>query len=345
MKFSAKQIAKLIKGNIDGDKNAVVSGLSKIENGIAGTLSFLANPKYETYIYSTKATIVIVSKDFVPKKEIYATLIRVEDPYSSFAMLLEHYNDIKKPNKGISKLAYISETAKIGKNCYIGNFSHIGKDVIIRKNVFIYPQVFVGDGVKIGDNTTLYSGVKVYNDCKIGEQCTIHSGTIIGSDGFGFVPLQADNTYQKIIQTGNVIIEDYVEIGANCTIDRATLGSTIIKKGVKLDNLIQVAHNVTIGENTVIAAQSGISGSTIIGENCMFGGQVGITGHLTIGNNVKIASQSGVSFKVKDNSLLLGSPAFDVVKYRKSYVHFKNLDELVKKVDELEKKIDGKDNK
>ena len=338
MTFTATDIAKLLNGIIEGDKNAIVNGLSKIEEGTPGTLSFLANPKYTSYIYQSKASIVIVSKSFVAERTITPTLIRVDDPYSAFASLLEMYNQIKLNKSGISELAFISPSARIGKEVYIGAFAYIGDNTCVGDKTKIYPQCYVGDNTSIGSKTTLFSGVKVYSDNVIGNDCVIHAGAIIGADGFGFAP-QSDDNYKKIAQIGNVIIEDNVEIGANTTIDRATLGSTIIRKGVKLDNLIQIAHNVEIGENTVIAAQSGVAGSGKVGRNGMIAAQVGIVGHLSVGNNVKIAGQSGISTSLPDESIVMGSPAFDAGKYKKAYVHFRNLQKLVDKVDELEKKI------
>lgn len=340
MEFSASQIAALLGGTIDGDPDVKVSNLSKIEEGKPGTLSFLANPKYTPYIYSTRASIVIVCDTFVPEKDISATLIKVSDAYSAFAKLLEYYNQIRTNVKGISAKAAVSEKARIGNDVYIGDFSVISDGAVIGNNVKIYPQVFIGENAEIGDNTILFPGVKIYTDCRVGKDCRIHSGAIIGSDGFGFAP-QGDQNYMKVAQIGNVVVEDNVEIGANTTIDRATLGSTFIRKGVKLDNLIQVAHNVDIGENTVIAAQTGISGSTKIGRNCLIGGQVGIIGHLTIADEVRIAAQSGIGGNItKKGETVQGSPAFEISKYRRSYVHFRKLTELNAKVDELQKEIE-----
>lgn len=336
MKFTARQIAEVIQGQVEGDPEATIGKLSKIEEGEPGTLSFLANPKYTQYIYTTAATVVIVNKTFIAEQPVPCTLIRVEDAYSAFARLLEVYNQIKMDKKGISGLAFVSESAKVGENAYIGEFTFIGENVQMGNNVKIYPQVFVGDNVEIGDNTTLFSGVRIYSDNRVGKNCTLHSGVIIGGDGFGFAP-QDDKNYKKVAQIGNVVLEDDVEVGSNTTIDRATLGSTIIRKGVKLDNLIQVAHNVEIGENTVIAAQTGISGSTKIGKNCMIAGQVGIIGHLVIGNEVMIGAQSGISSNLKDGTIVLGSPAFEIGRYRKSYVMFRNLPAIVARLDELEK--------
>ncbi|HNW98193.1 MAG TPA: UDP-3-O-(3-hydroxymyristoyl)glucosamine N-acyltransferase [Bacteroidales bacterium] len=340
MKFSAKHIAELLNGNVEGNENAEVSRLSKIEEGSEGSLSFLANPKYTQYIYNTKASIVIVNKDFIPEQKISSTLIRVEDAYQAFAKLLEIYNQIKLNKAGISKHAFISETAKIGKNVYIGEFAVIGENVLIGDNVKIYPQTYIGDNSQVNENTLIYAGVKIYTDIHIGKNCTVHSGVVIGGDGFGFAQEKAGNNYIKVTQIGNVIIEDDVEIGANTTIDRATMGSTIIRKGAKLDNLIQIAHNVEIGENTVIVSQAGIAGSTKIGKNCMIGGQVGIIGHLHIADNVKIAAQSGIQKNINDEGAIIqGSPAFNVHDYQKSYVLYKKLPSLYKRLDELEQKL------
>lgn len=338
MIFTADQIAKALKGTVEGDKNTEVHTLSKIEEGTAGSLSFLANPKYTPFIYETKASIVIVNADFKASKTLNCTLVRVKDAYSAFSQLLEMYNQVKLNKTGISKQAAIAETAKIGENVYIGEFVVIGENAVIANNAKLYPQTYVGENCKIGENTTLFAGVKIYSDCVIGSNCTLHAGAVIGSDGFGFAP-QADKNYKKVAQIGNVIIEDNVEIGANTTIDRATLGSTRIHQGVKLDNLIQVAHNVEIGENTVIAAQSGISGSTKIGKNCMLGGQVGLGGHISIGDDVKIGAQSGIISNIKSGQTILGSPAIDVSNYIRSAIYFKQLPDLAKKISALEKKV------
>lgn len=337
MEFTIKQLAEILNGSIEGNPQAKVSKLSKIEEGQEGSVSFLSNPKYTSFVYSTKATAVIVSKDFKAEFPFSCSLIRVEDAYTAFATLLEAYNKIKLNKKGISPKAHLPENTKMGENIYIGEFVVVGDNVSFGDDSNIYPNTIIGDNVTIGNNTTIYAGAKIYSETIIGNNCTIHSGTVIGSDGFGFAP-QSDNKYKKVAQIGNVIIEDNVEIGSNTTIDRATLGSTIIRKGVKLDNLIQIAHNVEIGENTVIAAQTGISGSTKIGKNCMIGGQVGIIGHIIIGNNVKIAAQSGIGGNVPDNSTLMGSPAFDIKDYRKSYVHFRNLQKITKRLDAIENK-------
>ena len=340
MKFTAQQIAEILEGDIVGDPDIEVSKLSKIEEGIEGSLTFLANPKYIPYIYSTKASITIVNKSFQPDSDIATTLIKVEDAYKSFSQLLQYYNQVKNNKTGIEQPSFVSETAVYGDNVYLGAFSYLGENVILGENVKIYPHAYVGDNVVIGNNTTVFSGVKLYSETEIGNNCVINSGAVIGADGFGFVP-DEKGEFQKVPQTGNVIIEDFVEIGSATTIDRATLGSTIIRKGVKLDNQIQIAHNVEIGENTVIAAQTGIAGSTKIGKYCMIGGQVGIAGHLTIGNGVKVQAQTGIGHRVKDGEKLYGSPAIDYSNYVKSYVHFKNLSKIVKNLNDLEKKVNG----
>lgn len=340
MNFTAETIAQFLKGTVEGDPKSSVSDVAKIEEGRKGALSFLANPKYEKYIYDTKASIVIVNKDFKPEKPVASTLIRVDNAYESFASLLNLYEQSKPRKQGVDKMVSISESAKIGDNPYIGEFTVIGDNAIIGNDVQIHPQVFIGEGVTIGDGTILFPGVKVYAGCTVGSQCTLHSGVIIGADGFGFAP-NSDNDYKKVPQVGTVIIEDHVEIGANSTIDRATMGATIIRKGVKLDNLIMVAHNVEIGRNTVIAAQSGISGSTKIGKNSLIGGQVGIIGHLTLADGVKIAAQSGIGKDIKkEGHVVQGSPAFDYLPYQKSYAIFRKLPELRKQILDLEKDIE-----
>lgn len=340
MKFTAAQIAGILEGDVVGDPDVEVSKLSKIEEGTEGSLTFLANPKYKPYIYSTQASITIVNKTFEAENRITTTLIKVDDAYKSFSKLLEYYNQIKVSKFGIEQPSHISETSNLGTNVYIGAFSYIGEHVSIADNVKIFPGTYIGDNVSIGENTVIFAGVKIYSDCVIGSNCVINSCCVIGADGFGFAPNESGE-YSKVPQTGNVVIEDYVDIGASTTIDRATLGSTIIRHGVKLDNQIQIAHNVEIGKNTVIAAQTGIAGSTKIGENCQFGGQVGVIGHLTIGNNVKIQAQSGISRSIKDNEILQGSPAFSYSDYNKSYVYFKNLPKIVKDINEIEKKVNG----
>ncbi|MBK0368413.1 UDP-3-O-(3-hydroxymyristoyl)glucosamine N-acyltransferase [Flavobacterium agrisoli] len=338
MKFKAEQIAEILGGSIVGDPNAEVYRLSKIEEGTEGSLTFLANPKYNNFIYTTQATVAIVNESFIPEGAISATLIKVEDAYASFSKLLEFYNQVKLNKNGIEPNTVISESATYGENLYLGSFSYIGENVKIGNNVKIYPNCFLGDNVVVGDDTCIFAGSKIYSETIIGSNCTIHSGTIIGADGFGFAPTD-EGFYKKVPQIGNVIIENYVDIGANTTIDRATLGSTIVRQGVKLDNQIQIAHNVEIGENTVIAAQTGVAGSTKIGKNCMIGGQVGIAGHLSIGNNVKVQAQSGIGRNLKDDETVQGSPSFGYNDYSKSYVHFKNLPKIVAELEELKKQI------
>ncbi|MDB9931902.1 UDP-3-O-(3-hydroxymyristoyl)glucosamine N-acyltransferase [Flavobacteriales bacterium] len=341
MDFIASQIAGLLEGTVVGNENISVNNLSKIEEGQPNTLSFLSNLKYEEYLYTTGASIVIVDKSFEPSKSIpnTCTLIKVESAQAAFAKLLEIYNQVKRKKSGIHPSSYISDSAIIGEEVYIGANCSIGDNVTIGNNVHVYPNSYIGDNVKIGDDCMFFAGVRVYSDCLIGKSCTLHSGVIIGGDGFGFVPNRNGN-YSKVPQIGNAILEDHVEIGSNTTIDRATLGSTIIRKGVKLDNLIQVAHNVEIGENTVIAAQTGIAGSTKIGKNCMIGGQVGIVGHITIADEVKIAAQSGVGHAITEKGQILqGSPAFPIGDYKRSYVVYRGLPDLKRKVDELEKKL------
>jgi UDP-3-O-[3-hydroxymyristoyl] glucosamine N-acyltransferase len=339
MKFTAEQIAGMLEGTVEGNSSAEVSGLSKIEEGKAGTLTFLANPKYISHIYSTGASIAIVSNDFVAEQALpeTLTLIRVADAYGSFAKLLEAYSQFKRPRPGIHPSAVIDTSVVIGENVHIGAGVVIEAGASIGNNAVIMAQSYLGEHVKIGDFTMVHPGVKVYSECVIGSNCTLHAGVIIGADGFGFAP-QADNRYSKVPQIGNVVVEDRVEIGANTAIDRATLGSTFIREGVKLDNLIQVAHNVEIGKNTVIAALTGIAGSTKIGENCMIGGQVGIAGHLTIANGVKIAAQTGISASVlKENVVLQGTPAVDTMDFKKSYIIHRRLPQLLERIERLEK--------
>lgn len=340
MKFTAQQIAGILEGDVVGNPDIEVSKLSKIEEGFEGSLTFLANPKYTAYIYDTKASITIVNKTFIPEKEIETTLIKVDDAYNSFSKLLEYYNLAKNNKQGIEQPSFQSETAVYGENVYLGAFSYLGDNVILGNDVKIHPHVHIADNVTIGDNTIVFSGAKLYSDTQIGNNCIINSGAIIGADGFGYAP-DENGEFQRLPHIGNVIIEDNVDIGSATTIDRATLGSTYIRKGAKLDNQIQIAHNVDIGRNTVIAAQTGVAGSTKIGENCMIGGQVGIAGHLTIGNNVKVQAQTGIGHRVKDGEKLYGSPAIDYGNYVKSYVHFKNLPTLVKTINDLEKKVNG----
>ncbi|MBT8183849.1 MAG: UDP-3-O-(3-hydroxymyristoyl)glucosamine N-acyltransferase [Eudoraea sp.] len=337
MEFTASQIAGILEGEVEGNPEIAVHKLAKIEEGEEGSLTFLANPKYTPYIYSSAASITIVNRDFVPEHTISTTLIKVEDAYQSFSKLLEYYNQVKFNRSGIENPVYVSETASYGKEFYMGAFSYLGNDVIIGDNVKIFPNVYIGDNVSLGDNVIVFAGAKIYSECVIGKGCVIHSGAIIGADGFGFAPSR-NGEFSKIPQTGNVILEDHVDVGAGTTIDRATLGSTILRKGVKLDNQIQIAHNVEIGEHTVIAAQTGIAGSTKIGKNCLIGGQVGIVGHIIIGDRVKIQAQSGIGRNVKDDEILQGSPALNYADFNKSYVHFKNLPKIVNRLDHIDKK-------
>ena len=339
MEFTAKDIAGLVGGTIDGNPEVKVNRLARIEDGEPEALSFLANPKYYSYIYSTRSSIVLVQSDFEAEQPLACTLIRVDDPYTAFANLLDIYDKMRKGKTGTSSLSSIAKSAVIGSDAYIGDFVVINDNVVIGDDVKIFPQCYLGENVKIGSGTTLYPGVIIYYDCTIGNNCTIHGGSVIGADGFGFAP-QSDNNYKKVAQIGNVVIEENVEIGANTTIDRATLGSTIIRKGVKLDNLIQVAHNVEIGENTVIAAQTGIAGSSKIGKNCMLGGQVAISGHITIADDVKIGGKAGIAHNVtKQGSILLGAPALEISKFRRVIAIFNNLDKLYYRIGDLEKTI------
>ncbi len=337
LSFTAQQIALLIQGKIEGDATAVVTNFGKIESAMPGEISFLANPKYEDFIYSTKASVIIVNESLVLKKQVAATLLRVPDAYAAFATLLTKYQEMKNENLvGIQSPSFIASTAHIGEQNFVAAFAYIGENVQTGTNVKIFPGAVIGENVKIGNNVTIHAGVIIYSDCVLGNNIIIHSGSIIGSDGFGFAP-KADGSYQKIPQLGNVIIEDDVEIGSNTTIDRATIGSTIIKKGVKIDNLIQIAHNVEIGENTVIAAQVGISGSTKIGKGVMMGGQSGTIGHLTIADGIKIAARTGITKDFKEaNMTLSGYPAREQSAFLRTQVSLKNLSELEKRVKELE---------
>ncbi len=324
MSFSIEEIARVLNGTIEGSVPSVpIERLARIEDATEGSITFLGNMKYLNFIYTTRATVVVVEHGFVPGSPVKPVLLRVDNAYNAFMTLTGLFKQ-KSEKTGISAHAAVHPTAKLGSDLYLGDFAVIGQNVVVGNNVKIFAQVYIGDNVSIGDNTVIYPGVKIYSDCVIGRDCKIHAGSVIGADGFGFAP-QQDNTYNKIEQIGNVVLEDHVEIGANTTIDRAAISSTIIRKGVKLDNLIQIAHNVEIGENTVIAAQTGVSGSTKIGKNCMIGGQVGIVGHLTIGDNVKIAAQSGIGSNLKDGVMVQGSPAFEIGDYRKAYVCFKKL--------------------
>lgn len=337
MTFTASQIALLINGKIEGDPQTAVGSFGRIEQANNGELAFLANPKYEEFLYTTNASVIIISNTLELKQPLNATLIRVNDPYSAFATLLHHYQQIKTQQlQGIEQPSYISSTAKLGENAYVAAFAYIGDATEIGKNVKIFPGVFIGNNVKIGDNSILHPGVKIYHDCKIGQNVIIHSGTVIGGDGFGFAPL-GDGTYKKVPQIGNVVIEDNVEIGSNATIDRATIGSTVIKSGAKLDNLIQIAHNVEVGNNTVIAAQAGVSGSTKIGNNVQIGGQAGVVGHVQIADGTKINAQSGVSKSIKTpKTAVTGSPASDYNSALRSQAVTRNLPELEKRIKELE---------
>lgn len=341
MQFTALQIATLIKGQITGDPEAKVSHVAKIEEAGEGSLSFIANPKYEEYLYTTKASVIIVNESLEITQPVTPTLIRVKEAYSSFAFLLEKYNEIisRSGKNGIEQPSYVSKTASLGKDVYIGAFAYIGENVMIGDRVQIYPGSYVGDNVVINEDSKIFPGAKIYNGCSLGSRVVIHAGSIIGADGFGFAP-QKDGTYKKVPQIGNVIIEDDVEIGANTTIDRATMGATVIRKGVKLDNLIQVAHNVEIGENTVIAAQTGVSGSTKLGKNCVVGGQVGIVGHIQLADGTQINAQSGLSKSVTaPNTALNGTPAFDYKSSLKSQAIFRNLPELQKRLLKLEETV------
>ncbi|WP_445385080.1 UDP-3-O-(3-hydroxymyristoyl)glucosamine N-acyltransferase [Robiginitalea sp. IMCC44478] len=342
MEFTASQIAGILEGEVEGNPEIAVHKLAKIEEGTEGSLTFLANPKYTPYIYSTEASIIIVNKGFVPEQDLKSTLIKVEDAYKSFSKLLAYYNQVKNNKTGIESPVFVSESASYGSDLYLGAFSYLGNNVEIGDNVKIYPNVYIGDNVKIGDNSTVFAGAKIYSETIIGKDCVIHSGVILGADGFGFTP-DEEGAFSKVPQTGNVILEDHVDVGAGTTIDRATLGSTILRRGVKLDNQIQIAHNVEIGEHTVIAAQTGIAGSTKIGKHCMIGGQVGIVGHIVIGDRVKIQAQSGISRNIKSDEVLQGSPALNYGDYNKSYVHFKNLPRIVNRIEDLEKN-QGKSN-
>ncbi len=341
MKFSAKQIAELLSGIVEGNENTMVSSLSKIEEGAPGSLSFLSNPIYTNYVYETDASVIILKHSVVLDRPIKPalTLIRVEDPYGSFAKLLEMYYAISKDKKGIEQPSFIASTASYGKDCYIGAFAYVGENVKIGNNVKLFPHCYIGDNTTIGDNCIFFSGVKIYHDCTIGNYCTIHASTVVGSDGFGFAP-NSENNYKKIPQIGNVIIEDHVEIGSNTSIDRATMGSTIIRKGVKIDNLVQIAHNVEIGENTVLAGGSFVAGSARLGKNIMMGGQAGVIGHVKVADGVKIAGQSGVGSTIETEGLVVqGSPAFPIGEYKRSYVLFRSFQKLNDRIRTLETDI------
>lgn len=338
MEFSANQIATLVNGVVEGDGEVLVNTLAKIEEGHVGALSFLANPKYTNYIYTTNSSVVLVRRDFVAEKSISATLIRVDDPYATIAQLLDMVNQLTATHpSGIEQPSYIADDVELSNDVYVGAFAYVGKGARIGKNVKIYPQSYIGNNVTIGDNTIIYPGVKIYHGCKVGNNCIIHAGVVIGSDGFGFAPV--NGSYNKIPQIGNVEIADDVEIGANTAIDRATMGSTRIHKGVKLDNLIQVAHNCEIGENTVMASQAGMAGSSKIGAHCMVGGQVGFSGHIRVGDNVQIGAQSGIPKDVSSNSRIMGYPAVDYGSFARQTINIKNLTKLYNRVSEIENLI------
>ena len=341
MTFPAAQIAFLINGKVEGDTQVSVNSFGKIEEAIEGQLAFLANPKYEEYLYSTKASVIIVNETQELRQPIKATLIRVPDAYSAFATLLSKYQEIVQQQlTGVQEPSYISKSVKYGDNVFIGAFAYLGENVKLGNNTKIYPNAYLGNNVVIGDNTIIHPGVRIYHDCKVGNNVTIHAGTVIGSDGFGFAP-QADGSFKKVPQIGNVVIEDNVEIGANATIDRATIGSTLIKSGAKLDNLIQIAHNVEVGHSTVIAAQAGVSGSTKIGNGVMIGGQAGIVGHIQLGDGAKVNAQSGVSKSLEPGKAVTGSPAYDYTAALRSQALTRNLPQLEKRIQELEKAIEA----
>ena len=338
MEFTAQQIAAFLRGTVEGDPEVKVSNFSKIEEGKPGTLTFLANPKYEHHIYHTEASIVLVNQDFTPTEPIHTTLIRVENAYTALAQLLNMVEQSKSKKSGVDSTAFIAPTASVGEDCYIGNMAYIGERVKLGNNCQVYPFAYIGDNVEIGDNTILYPHVTVYHDCRIGQHCILHAGSVIGADGFGFAP--EGEQYKKIPQLGNVVIEDNVEIGANTTIDRAVMDSTIIRQGVKLDNLIQIAHNVEVGENTVMAAQVGIAGSVKVGKHCMFGGQVGLAGHIQIADDVTLGAQAGVISSVKEATTLLGAPAIQARNFMRSSAIFNRLPELYRTIGQLQREME-----
>ena len=340
MEITARELAKLIQGTVEGNPDVIINNFAKIEEAKNGCITFLANPLYTNYIYTTEASAVLVKTDFVPEHNISATLIRVEDPYATLAMLLNYISSQKVRKSGIEQPSYVSEGVNLPEDIYLGAFAYIGKNVKIGKNVCIYPQSYIGDDVSIDDNTIIYPGVKIYHSCKIGKNCIIHAGAVIGADGFGFAPENGE--YMKISQIGNVVIEDNVEIGANTTVDRATMGSTVVHKGVKLDNLIQIGHNVEIGEHTVMAAQVGVAGSTKIGSHNQIGGQVGFAGHIKIGDNNKFGAQSGVPKGIGDNKMVIGSPAINATDFAKQVVYMTKLPALFKDVENLKQLLDKK---
>ena len=338
MEFSAKQIAQFVQGVIEGDENATVNTFAKIEDGKPGAISFLSNPKYTHYIYDTESSIVLVDKSVELEKPTKATLIKVDNAYECVAKLLQLYESMKPKKTGIDSLAFISPSAKIGENVYIGAFAYIGDNVVIGDGCQIYPNVVICENAKVGNDCLFYPNVTIYHDCHVGNRVTLHAGSVVGSDGFGFAP--SENGYDKIPQIGIVTIEEDVEIGANTCIDRSTMGSTYVRKGVKLDNLVQIAHNTDIGANTVMSAQVGIAGSTKVGQWCMFGGQVGIAGHITIGNKVFLGAQSGVPSSLKDNQILIGTPPMEKLPYFKSQAIFQKLPDLYKQIQKLQKEVD-----
>ncbi len=340
MQFTAGQIAEYLKGTVDGDSEVTVDDVSRIEEGRPGTLTFLSNLKYEKYLYTTKASVVLVNREFTPSKSVGCTLVRVDDAYQAIAALLQLREQMKPAPAGIAENAFVDSSARTGNNVYIGHFAVISKGVVIGDGVIIHPQAYIGENVTIGDNTVIHTGVKIYHNSVIGKECTLHAGVVVGGDGFGFAP-QTGMNYKKIPQVGNVVIEDHVEIGANCTIDRAMIGSTIIRQGVKLDNLIQVAHNVEIGKNTVIAAQTGIAGSTRIGAGCMIGGQVGVVGHLSIADGTRIAAQSGVGGSIiEKDTTVQGSPSFLYSSYQRSYVIYRKLPQIYSRLERIERELE-----
>lgn len=344
MEFTAKQIAEFVNGRVEGNENATISTFAKIEEGKEGAISFLSNPKYTHYIYDTKSTIVLIGDDVELERPVSATLIRVKNAYESVARLLQLYESMKPKKQGIDPLAFISPTAKVGDNCYVGAFAYIGDNAVVGDGCQIYPNTYIGDGVTVGESCIIYPHATIYHGCKLGNRVTMHAGSVVGSDGFGFAP--SANGYDKIPQIGIVTIEDDVEIGANTCVDRSTMGSTYVRKGVKLDNLVQIAHNTDIGENTVMSAQVGVAGSTKVGQWCMFGGQVGIAGHITIGNKVFLGAQSGVPGSLKDNQTLIGTPPMEQVPFFKSQAIFRRLPEIYKQLNDLKKEVEAlKNNK
>ncbi len=338
MKFTAEAIAQFLGGEVAGDPGATVGTFAPIEKGHEGALSFLANPKYEQYVYSTASSVVIVGSDFVPSAPVATTLVRVSDAYAAFAQLLRLYDESRPRPVGVSPRASVADDAVVGEGCYVGDFAVVDSGARLGNGVAVYPQSYIGRGVKIGAGSTVHAGVKIYEGCVVGERVVIHAGSVVGADGFGFAPGGEGGAFGKIPQIGNVVIENDVEIGANTCIDRATMGSTVLRRGVKLDNLIQVGHNVEIGENTVAAAQTGIAGSVKIGAGCMFGGQVGIAGHITLGDGVRMGAQSGVDHDVPAGGTLLGSPGLPGIRFHRSWAVFRALPELSRRVGELEKK-------